>query len=288
MDIFLQQLFNGLVLASAYALVAVGLTLLFGILDIVNFAHGEFYMAGAFIAFFLTDIVGTGILPVLLATIVVAGLVGLVIERMALRPLLGTPPTNFILSTLGLSIILQEAVRLIFGPEPKRLPVTYLEQVFTVGGVTMDSRRIVVILVSVLLVFGLHLFISRTQVGLAMRAMAEDQLTARLMGVAVPRIAAVTVAGSFSLAATAGVLLGSIYLLQPTMGSGIIMKAFAAIVLGGMGNVAGAVIGAGVIGISESLTAAYISSSMKDIVAFLVLILVLLYRPQGILGKRGS
>jgi branched-chain amino acid transport system permease protein len=284
-EIFLQQLFNGVVLASAYALVAVGLTLLFGILDIVNFAHGEFYMAGAYIALFLTNIIGTSLIPVLLLTIVLAALLGLVIERVALRPLLGTRPTNFILSTLGLSIILQEVVRLIFDPQPKRLPVAYIDRIFVLGGVTMDSRRIVVILVSMALVLGLQLFISRTQVGLAMRAMAEDHLTARLMGVSVPKIAMVTVAGSFSLAATAGILLGSIYLLQPTMGSTVIMKAFAAIVLGGMGNITGAVLGAGVIGISESMTAAYISSGVKDVVSFMLLILVLLYRPQGLLSR---
>ncbi|HEY5291013.1 MAG TPA: branched-chain amino acid ABC transporter permease [Burkholderiales bacterium] len=302
MDIFLQQIINGLTLGSVYAVVALGYTMVYGIIQLINFAHGEVVMIGAMVAFsVISALAGTALPPVLivfagvLAAVPVCMLVGYAMERIAYRPLRGAPRLAPLITAIGISIILQHVALLIWSRNPLAFPQIIPLASVDVGGAIITGVQITIILTSVLMMGGLTLMVYRTKLGIAMRATSQNPQVAGLMGIDIDRIIAFTFIVGAALAAVAGVMVGSYYgIAHYGMGSLLGMKAFSAAVLGGIGNLAGAMLGGILLGIVEALAAGYIGdltnnvfgSNYQDVFAFMVLIAVLVFRPSGLLGER--
>jgi branched-chain amino acid transport system permease protein len=302
MDIFLQQVINGLTLGSVYAIVALGYTMVYGIIQLINFAHGELVMIGAMVAFsVLNALAGTDLPPlvIVLAGILVAVpacmLVGFAMERVAYRPLRGAPRLAPLITAIGISIILQHVALLLWSRSPLAFPQIVPFVKFHIGGAIISGVQIAIILTSVLMMAGLTLIVYRTKLGIAMRATSQNPQVAGLMGIDIDRIIAFTFIVGAGLAAVAGVMVGTYYgIAHYSMGSLLGMKAFSAAVLGGIGNLAGAMLGGILLGVVEALGAGYIGdltnnvfgSNYQDVFAFLVLIAVLVFRPSGLLGER--
>jgi branched-chain amino acid transport system permease protein len=285
--VFAQQVVNGAILGVVYALAAIGVTLVFGILGIINFAHGEFYMLGAFVvSSFLA--LRLPYFPSLLGAVAVVAVLGLAAERLTVRPLQGRHHFTIVLSTLGLSILLQNGALIVWGAEPRQIAPSWGSLPVVLGGVVVSRMRLVALCVGILLMILLTVVIRWTPVGLAMRAVARDTDAAALMGVDVQRIGALTFSVGCALAAASGGLLGGIFDIETTMGEWAVMKAFAVVILGGLGSVAGAIVGGIVLGVAESLGGAYLPGGVgyKDGIGFAILILVLLFRPRGLFGRR--
>lgn len=291
---FLQQLVNGTTLGLVYALIALGYTMVYGILRLINFAHGDVYMLGAFTGYYLARVLSpTAIsgLPravlVIVGAMVACGIIGFVIERAAYRPVRRSPRLSALITAIGVSLFLENGGRLVFGPDPKFFPqIIPVTTVSLGGGVTMSNQQVIIMLVSVILMFALRVVILHTKVGKAMRAVAHDQGAAALMGISVDRIIAFTFVLGSMLAAAAGVLVAlQNPKIDPYMGILPGLKAFVAAVLGGIGNVPGAVLGGLAMGIAEVLVVGYLSPTYRDAIAFVLLILILLVRPAGILGR---
>jgi branched-chain amino acid transport system permease protein len=292
MTTFLQQLVNGLSLGSIYALIALGYTMVYGVLRLINFAHGDVYMLGAYTGYYLSrKLKGDepslpGALLVMLGAMLTCALIGVVIERFAYRPVRRAARLTLLITAIGVSLFIENAAQLVFGPDPKFFPSLAPRADFRVGGVRLTSEQLTVIAVSFLLMVLLRFFILKTRTGKAMRAVSFNLDAAKLMGISTDRIIAITFALGSALAAAAGVLIGmQIPKIDPLMGILYGLKAFVAAVLGGIGNVPGAVIGGLLIGTSEVMVVGYLSSTFRDAIAFGILILVLLLRPQGILGR---
>ncbi len=302
MDIFLQQIINGLTLGSVYAIVALGYTMVYGIIQLINFAHGELVMIGAMVAFSVIGaLAGTALPPVLivlagiLAAVPVCMLVGYTMERIAYRPLRGAPRLAPLITAIGISIILQHVALLVWSRSPLAFPQIIPLVSFHVGGAIVTGVQIAIILTSVLMMGGLTLMVYRTKLGIAMRATSQNPQVAGLMGIDINRIIAFTFIVGAGLAAVAGVMVGTYYgIAHYSMGSLLGLKAFSAAVLGGIGNLAGAMLGGILLGVVEALGAGYIGdltnnvfgSNYQDVFAFLVLIAVLVFRPSGLLGER--
>ena len=292
MTTFLQQLANGLSLGSIYALIALGYTMVYGVLRLINFAHGDVYMVGAYAGYYLSRRL-KGDEPSLVSAIVVmlgamlaCALLGIIIERFAYRPVRRAARLTLLITAIGVSLFLENAGQLVFGPDPKFFPSLAPRTDFLVAGVRLTSEQLTVIGVSFLIMILLRLFIQKTRTGKAMRAVSFNIDAAKLMGVSTDRIIAITFALGSALAAAGGVLIGmQIPKIDPLMGIIYGLKAFVAAVLGGIGNVPGAVLGGLLIGTSEVMVVGYLSSTFRDAIAFGILILVLLLRPQGILGR---
>ncbi len=302
MDIFLQQLINGLVLGSIYAMVALGYTMVYGILGLINFAHGEVVMIGAMVALAaIHALTGTPlpgpviVLMGLLIAIPACMLLGYGIERVAYRPLRHAPRLAPLITAIGVSIVLQNAAMIIWGRQyisfPQLLPV----DVYNVAGATISALQIFIFLLAVAIMAGLILLVKKTRLGRAMRATAQNREVAELMGVNVNSIISVTFIIGSALAAVAGVMVSAYYgMAHYYMGFLLGLKAFSAAVLGGIGNIGGAMLGGLLLGVIESLGAGYIGqltggflgSHYQDVFAFFVLILVLVFRPSGLLGER--
>lgn len=280
-----QQVVNGLVTGGVYALVAVGLTMIFGILDIVNFAHGELYMLGAYGTMIFSSILGLPFFLAIILAALVIGLVGVLCERLILRPIRFSPQTNTIIATMGLSIFLSNAALLIWSPTPRMLE-SPVGGTLVLAGVRIANDRLLILAVSVLAVAALQIFVRRTWTGNAMRAVSQDLVASRLMGINVNKVAMSTFFIGAGFAAVAGGLVGPLYVLEPKMGFDIAIKAFAVVILGGVGNVSGAIFAAILLGVTENLTAGFIATGLKDFVSFLILILVLLVKPSGIWGVK--
>ncbi|MBI5191348.1 MAG: branched-chain amino acid ABC transporter permease [Nitrospirae bacterium] len=297
MELFLQQIVNGLTVGAVYALIALGYTMVYGILQLINFAHGEIYMLGAYLGIiilaFLTAAGLTAVsLPLaILLTIIAAGAIcaayGATIEKVAYKPLRDAPRLAPLISAMGVSIFLQNYVMLTQGATDKVFPAVIPAAGVTVHGVEITFLQIFIMAASVVLMAGLHLFIMKTRMGRAMRATALDMKMAGLVGVNTDSVISVTfIVGSF-LAAVAGVMVAMYYgLVNFSIGYLAGMKAFTAAVLGGIGNVPGAMLGGVLLGVLESLGAGYLWPEYKDAFAFLVLVLILIVRPQGLLGER--
>lgn len=268
---------------GVYVLIAVGLTMVFGILNLVNFAHGDLYMVGAYIAMLLAVILKLPIWFAILAAVAAAALLGLLIERAIFRPIRFAPPHNAIIASMGLSYLLADSAQIIFSPAPRMMPAA-INGVLEVGGVFVSYQRILILAVSTLLIIGLTMFVRYSWIGTAMRCVAQDKTASRLMGINLNQIAGITLAISAGLAAAAGGLIGPLFVVEPSMGARLALKAFAVVILGGVGNVQGA-IGAGLmLGITEALAAGFIATGLKDLIAFIVLILVLIVKPNGLFG----
>ncbi|MBK8974203.1 MAG: high-affinity branched-chain amino acid ABC transporter permease LivH [Hahellaceae bacterium] len=295
---FIQQLINGLTLGSAYALIAIGYTMVYGIIGMINFAHGEIYMIGTYVAFLAITAMGMlGIeyLPVvflfaLLSSILVSSAFGWSLERIAYRPLRGSNRLIPLISAIGMSIFLQNYVRLGQGSRDVALP-SVLTGGWTFGPddgfqASLSYMQLLIFIVTFISMSLLTSFISRSRTGRACRAVAQDMKMANLLGIDTNRIISLTFVIGAALAAVAGVLLGMQYgVANPFIGFIAGLKAFTAAVLGGIGSIPGAMLGALILGIAESMTAAYFSSEYKDVVSFGLLVLILLFRPTGLLGK---
>ena len=292
MTTFLQQLVNGLSLGSIYALIALGYTMVYGVLRLINFAHGDVYMVGAYVGYYLSrrlrgdqpSIVSA--LLVMFGSMIACALLGMLIERLAYRPVRREARLTLLITAIGVSLFIENVAQLVFGPDPKFFPSLAPRADFLVAGVRLTSEQITVIVVSFLLMLLLRFFILKTRTGKAMRAVSFSLDASRLMGISTDRIIAITFALGSALAAAAGVLIGmQIPKIDPLMGILYGLKAFVAAVLGGIGSVPGAVLGGLLIGTSEVLVVGYLSSTFRDAIAFGILILVLILRPQGLLGR---
>jgi branched-chain amino acid transport system permease protein len=285
---FLQQLINGLQLGFVYALIALGYTMVYGIVRLINFAHGDVFMVGAYLGFFA---LASWRLPwplAILAAMVGCGLLGMFIERVAYRPLRNAPRISALITAMGVSLFLEyfTSLRFVFGPDYRAFPRPFAVTTINLGGVTVSNIQLIVFGTALVLMLALYWFVNRTRTGLAMRAVSFDHNTARLMGINVDYIISVTFGLGSALAGAGGVLYGIAYpQIHPFMGVMPGLKAFVAAVLGGIGVIPGAMLGSVIMGLVETFTSAYISSTLRDAVAFAVLIVVLLVRPAGILGR---
>ncbi|HEY5636035.1 MAG TPA: branched-chain amino acid ABC transporter permease [Burkholderiales bacterium] len=323
MDIFLQQIINGLTLGAVYAVVALGYTMVYGIIQLINFAHGEVVMIGAMVAFTVIQALApTGLPPlavVLIGTVcatLVCILVGWSVERLAYRPLRRAPRLAPLISAIGVSIILQHLALMVWSRNVLAFPQIIETRTWVIGGARISNVQIAILVICVAIMAGLALLVYRTRLGTAMRATAQNPQVAGLMGVDINKVIGATFVIGAGLAAIAGVMVGSYYgIAQYTMGSILGMKAFAAAVLGGIGNIPGAMLGGVLLGVVEALGAGYIGdltdlcrwgpvggwigercadgghfilfgSNYQDVFAFVVLILVLVLRPSGLLGER--
>jgi len=324
-DIFLQQIINGLTLGSVYAIVALGYTMVYGIVQLINFAHGEVVMIGAMVALWVISTLagsGSGLPPLMVVGLGVACAVpacmavGYTMERIAYRPLRGAPRLAPLITAIGISIILQHVAMLIWSRNPLPFPQILANPIFEIAGATVSSVQIAIIVLSLLMMGGLTLLVYRTKLGVAMRATSENPAVAGLMGIDINRVISMTFVIGAGLGAVAGVMVGTYYgQAHYTMGALLGMKAFCAAVLGGIGNLAGAMLGGMLLGVVEALGTGYIGeitdlchvsgisqalaercaenghvilfgSNYQDVFAFVVLILVLVFRPSGLLGER--
>lgn len=299
LDSFFQQCVNGLTIGFIYSLIALGYTLVFGILQLINFAHGEIFMVGAFAALFAQSVLN--LLPpgplnsvfflplVLVFAMCITGAVGAVIERFGYRPLRQAPRLAPLITAIGVSFLLQNIVMLLFGPTDKSFPDLIPVQKIPIGtgGAGVTNLQILIMAVSVALMAGLHFFIKNTRAGKAMRALADDREAASLMGIHTNRVIGTTFLIGSSLAGAGGVLFG-LYYNTVNFHDGYLagIKAFTAAVLGGIGNIPGAMAGGVILGVLEGFGAAVFSSEWKNVFAFVILILILLVRPNGLFGSR--
>lgn len=289
-QIFLQHLTNGLSLGSLYALVAIGYTMVYGILRLINFAHGDIFMLGAYFAYYAISIF---FLPWWVGAVVAISLTcatGLLIERMAYRPLRNYPRISVMISAIGVSFFLENLATVVFGGRPKAFPVPLsISRVMNIGGVAIMPVSLIIPVATFIILMVLMYIIHRTKTGMAMRAVSRDYTAARLMGIDVNRIIAVTFGIGSVLAAFGGIMWGLKYpQLQPLMGVMPGIKCFIAAVLGGIGNIMGAVLGGLILGLAEILITAFLPSlsGYRDAIAFVILIVILLLKPTGILGTK--
>jgi len=287
---FLQQLINGLALGAVYALIALGYTMVYGVLRFINFAHSEVFMAGAFAGYFLARVIPTGTvgggLLVLAGAMVICALLGVLIEKLAYRPLRGRSTLTALITAIGVSLLLQNLGQRIFGANPRSFPTLFPLHYFHLGGVVLSSVQITLFAVTGLLLAALRHVVLKTRIGTAMRALSFNPVAASLVGINNDRVISFTFALGSALAAAGGILYASSYpSIDPLMGTLPGLKAFVAAVLGGIGNIPGAALGGVVLGLVETLVVALGGSTYRDAVAFAVLILILLFRPNGLLGR---
>jgi len=285
---FLQNLINGVSIGAVYAIIALGYTMVYGIAKMLNFAHGDVIMVGAYISFSVTSYMGLPAIAGIAIAIVVCTVLGILIEGLAYKPLRGAPSLAVLITAIGVSYFLQNAAQLIWGSAPKNFTSIVTFEPFTLfgGQLTITGEVIITILASVIIMVCLTLFTGKTRTGKAMRAVSEDRDAAQLMGINVNRTISTTFAIGSALAAVAGVLLCStVPTLLPTTGSMPGIRAFTAAVFGGIGSIPGAMLGGILLGVIETFSKAYLSSQFSDAIVFLVLIVVLLVKPAGLLGK---
>ncbi len=286
---FLQHLINGISIGAVYAIIALGYTMVYGIAKMLNFAHGDVIMVGAYISFCVTNYLGLPAVVSIVAAMMVCTLLGVLIEGLAYRPLRGTSSLAVLITAIGVSYFLQNAAQLIWGEATKSFTsVVTMTPIQLAGGQLVITGEVLLTMgVSMLVMICLTLFTGKTKIGKAMRAVAEDRDAAQLMGINVNRTISTTFAIGSALAAVAGVLLCStVPTLQPTTGSMPGIRAFTAAVFGGIGSIPGAMLGGVILGLIETFSKAYISTQFSDAIVFLVLIIILLVKPAGLLGKQ--
>ena len=283
---FAQQLINGVSLGSIYALIALGYTMIYGMIKLINFAHGDIYMVGAYFGFVATSMLGLSFLPALIFSMVAAAIVGIIIERVAYRPMRNAPRIAILITAIGVSFFLEYGMILIATPQPRTFPAVFEGAIYNVGGLIVNSQQIVILVSALVLMAGLTYIVNKTKIGKAMRAVSFDTDAARLMGIDIDRVISMTFALGSALAAAAGVLVGIYYnSIDPLMGMMPGMKAFVAAVLGGIGIIPGAMLGGIIMGVVEAMVSGFFSSTFRDAAAFGILIIILLYKPSGLLGK---
>ncbi len=284
---FLQQMINGLSLGSIYALIALGYTMVYGIIKLINFAHGDIYMLGAFTAFYATTFFHLNFFVALIIAMLLCGVLGVVIERIAYKPLRHATRITALITAMGVSYVLEYTMQYFAGSDVKTFPTDLLENTaFSLGGVRITMMQIYIFVITIILMVVLTYIVNKTKMGRAMRAVSVDEDAAKLMGINVDTTISFTFFLGSCLAGVAGVLVGVYYnSINPLMGMTPGLKAFIAAVFGGIGNIPGAMIGGLFIGIAETLVTAYGSSLYKDAIVYVILILVLILKPDGLLGK---
>lgn len=284
---FLQQMINGLSLGSIYALIALGYTMVYGIIKLINFAHGDIYMLGAFTAFYATTFFHLNFFFALIIAMLLCGVLGVVIERIAYKPLRHATRITALITAMGVSYVLEYTMQYFAGSDVKTFPTDLLENTaFSLGGVRITMMQIYIFVITIILMVLLTYIVNKTKMGRAMRAVSVDEDAAKLMGINVDTTISFTFFLGSCLAGVAGVLVGVYYnSINPLMGMTPGLKAFIAAVFGGIGNIPGAMIGGLFIGIAETLVTAYGSSLYKDAIVYVILILVLILKPDGLLGK---
>jgi len=287
MILFFQQILNGIMIGSVYSLMALGLTLIYGILHIPNFAHGNKYMLGAFISLSLVAIWQINYWLAIVISMAALAFIGILVERLIYRPLREQPPINSFIAAIGLLLLLEGIAVAIWGGEWQRFPF-YYKQTIHFFGITITLHRLLVIFAAAVLIISLQLFIKKTTFGWTIEAVAQNQEGAQLVGINVPLVSSMTFAIGTALAAAASSLIAPVYLVYPAMGSLPLIKAFAVIILGGMGSLPGAVLGGYLLGLIESLAGGYLSMIYADLLAFAVLVAVLAIKPTGLFGKKAE
>jgi branched-chain amino acid transport system permease protein len=286
-DIFLeiinQLVANGLVIGLTYTLFALGVTLIFGILGMINFAHGEFYMLGAFGSYILQQELGLNYFQAGIVTIIIICLIAWLIEKFTLRSLLDTDHLNSLLATFGLSIVLLNMVAIAYGTTPRQISSPF-NGVVHIGNVFITQQKIVIVLLGIVVIVLLNLFIKHSHLGKLMRAVSQNRMGAMVSGISIKRIYSFTFIFGVLLATLAGILIGPTTYVTPTMGTSVMLKGFVIVILGGLGSVPGAIIGGMLLGFVETGASSLVGNSWKDIIGYVILILVLLIRPQGIFG----
>jgi branched-chain amino acid transport system permease protein len=294
MQEFLQQIVNGVAWGSIYALIAIGYTMVYGVLRLINFAHGDVYMVGAFVAYYLAYAMGiaenpttAGFIIVLAGAMAACAVLGVVIERVAYKPLRTRPRLAALITAIGVSLLLEYGGQLLFGADPKFFPqIIESRNLLASGGLVISNFVVIVLVVTVVLLIGLELIVKRTRIGRAMRAVSFNREAASLMGIAADNVITFTFALGSALAAAAGVLVALNYpKIEPLMGLMPGLKAFVAAVLGGIGNITGAMLGGMIMGVSETMVKGYVSSTYAEAIAFIILIVILIFKPSGLLGR---
>lgn len=285
LDILIAQIINGLIYGSVYCVASIGLALIFGVMDLVNFAHGELYMLGGYASYFIVVLF---FFDPITATILTFGLlfvVGIIIERVAIRPIRLTREAhhNLFLTTLGISVIIQNLALIVWGAWYYGRPY-YFEGTFQFLGTVISYERLMVLIISIIATTALWFLLQRTKTGTAIRAVSQNKVAAELVGINISQIYIITFGISAALAGAAGALLSPLLLVYPTVGLVIIFKCFVVVSMGGFGNVKGAIVSSYLLGIIEAVTVTLLSSSYSDIVAFIILILVLILKPEGLFG----
>ncbi|SFJ25645.1 branched-chain amino acid ABC transporter permease [Thermoflavimicrobium dichotomicum] len=284
MELFFQQIVNGLVLGSIYSLVALGITLIYGIMQLPNFAHGHLYMLGAYVTFFMITHYGLSYWPAILFSVAALVVIGMLLERLVFRPLHHAPHINSMIASIGVMLFIEATARKMWGSDYRRLDSPY-DGVIDLFGLTITEQRIIVILSAIALMIGLNLFLKRTVIGSTIEAMAQNREGAFLVGINANKVSLMTFAIASGLAAAAASLAAPINLVYPSMGAMVNLKAFVIIVLGGMGSIPGAVLGGYILGLAESISGTYINSEYKDLAAFALLVFILTVRPTGLFAK---
>lgn len=285
MDLFLQFLANGLVIGAFYALSALGLTLIFGLMRVVNFAHGELYMLGGVAGWFFTSYLGLNFFVGLALVAVTIAMFGWLVDRFLIERVRGQGEEPGILLTIGLSIFLANLTLLVVGPAPLKVAGAMTEGPIFIGPIVVTKLRLVAVAMSIVLIAAAHLLIQKTRLGQAMRATFQDSMAANLAGIRTKRVYAATFALGCTLAAMSGMLLASIYSAQASIGGLVSLKSFVVVILGGMGSFAGAVVGGLLLGVAEAMWGGYVATGMVDIIGFVLVILILLLRPQGLFSS---
>lgn len=283
---FCQQLINGVSLGSIYALIALGYTMIYGIIKLINFAHGDIYMIGAYFGFFATTQLGVGFIPAIIIAMAGAAVVGIIIERIAYRPMRNAPRIAILITAIGVSFFLEYGMILLVSPQPRTFPAVFAPTVYHIGPLVANSQQLVILISALILMVTLSYIVNSTKAGKAMRAVSFDADAARLMGINIDKVISMTFALGSALAAAGGVLVGVYYnSIDPLMGMMPGLKAFVAAVLGGIGIIPGAMMGGIILGVVEAMVSGFLSSTFRDAAAFGILILILLYKPAGLLGK---
>lgn len=293
MQEFIQQLVNGITWGSIYALIALGYTMVYGVLRLINFAHGDVYMVGAFVGYYASRWLGlahhssiAGAFVVVFTSMAVCSVLGLIIERFAYKPLRQKPRLAALITAMGVSLFLENGGQLVFGADPKFFPQLIMQKEIRLGGVIMTSQQLIVVASTILMLLALQYIVLRTKTGKAMRAVSFNREAASLMGIPVDRIISITFVLGSALAGAAGVLVSMTNpKIDPIMGLLPGLKAFVAAVLGGIGNIPGAMLGGYVMGIAEVMVVGYVSSTFRDAIAFGILIIILIFKPTGLLGS---
>ena len=281
-----QQLINGVSLGSIYALIALGYTMIYGIIKLINFAHGDIYMVGAYLGFFAVSQLQLSIFPALLLSMAITACLGMLVERLAYKPLRHAPRISILITAIGVSFFLEYTTMYFVTPTPRTFPNVIENISFNVAGFIINGQQLLILSITMILMAILTYIVQKTKLGKAMRAASFDTETAQLMGIDSDRIISLTFCIGSALAAAAGVLVGVYYnTIDPLMGIMPGLKAFVAAVLGGIGILPGAVVGGIILGVIEALVSGFLSSTFRDAAAFAILILVLLIKPSGLFGK---
>lgn len=286
---FLQQMINGISLGSVYALIALGYTMVYGIIRLINFAHGDIYMVGAYIGFFATAVLKLPFIPAFFLAMVGCAVLGIVIERVAYKPLRYAPMITLLITAIGVSFLLEYGMTWGVSPQPRSYPELLSSYQMNIFGLIITAQQLFILAVAFVLMIGLHLLVQFTKAGKAMRAVSFDKDAAALMGINVDSVISFTFALGSALAGAAGLLVGVYYnRIDPLMGVMPGLKAFVAAVLGGIGIIPGAMVGGLLMGVAETLVSGFLSSTYRDAVAFAILIVILLVKPTGLLGKKAQ